>query len=103
MTEQEYKQCRAKEQSLYFWGHLVGGLCSFLNAALIGAAFTLLILDNHTYALTILLLNMLAIAILILGNMGSRELKKRWEFYFDKCGEFLCERLKERLENERED
>ena len=101
MTEHEYRIKRRKEDSLYFWFNAISLLSRFLNAALIGSGFTLLIIGGYAYL--VIILNLLAIAILLLGDQISKMLEQKWEVYFKECCDFMANWIKEQYEDERKD
>lgn len=103
MTEQEYKQHKKKENSLYFWFNIIEFLSEFANAALIGSSITLVIIGGHNWLPLLLIL--LAISIRLLGHEISKSLENKWEYEFSICAKYMGDKLMERIkeEDERED
>lgn len=103
MTEEEYKQHKKKENSLYFWFNIIEFLFKFAYAALFGSSITLMIIGGHNWLPLLLIL--LAISIRLLGHEISKILKNKWEYEFSICANYMGDKLMERIkeEDERED
>lgn len=101
MTEQEYKQHRKKENSLYLWFNVIDFLSKFINAALIGSAITLIIIKGFNSYMPLALM-LLSIAVLLLGHETTKILKDKWEYEFSICANYMGEKLIERMKEEDE-
>ena len=98
MTEQEYKQHKKKENSLYFWLNAIEFLSEFANAALMGSSITLVIIGGHNWLPPLLIL--LAISIRLLGHKISKILENKWEYEFSICAKYMGDKLMERIKDE---